>query len=208
MRFHVWLGIGLLGLGVFIGVPAWGADKDPFEKAANTVNSAATTSAGSQQAAGKIANELNTACACSDFSPSSVTDQRAQTGWGWGEILIGDRLALAISQQSQVSFATALSQVTTARQQGMGWGAIAHANDLNVGKLVSDSVKSANAVAAAENKGAKGESQASFSGVGHGGGKGAGLGAGAGGGAGHGGGEGQGGGAGGGGGGGGGGGKK
>jgi hypothetical protein len=168
MRFQVWLGIGLLGLGAPIGAPAWGADHDPFDQAASTVNSAATTSAGAQQVAGKIASELNAACACTTFSASSVTAQRAQTGWGFGEILIANRLALAISQQSKVPFSTALSQVTTARQQGTGWGAIANANGLSVGKLVGGVVKSANAAANAGNDTAKGQSHQSVAGAGAG----------------------------------------
>ncbi len=164
MRPRVWIDVGLLGLVASVGAPVWAADHDPFDKAATTVNSAATTSAGSQQVATKIARELNAVCTCTTYSASSVTAQRAQTGWGWGEVLIADRLALAISQQSKIPLSTALGQVTTARQQGMGWGAIAHANGLSLGSLVSGVEKSANAVAnagkAADNA-AKGQSQGS-----------------------------------------------
>ena len=39
--------------------------------------------------------------------------------------------------KSNTTFATALGQVTTARQT-MGWGAIAKANQPNLGRLVSD----------------------------------------------------------------------
>jgi hypothetical protein len=174
------------------------------------VNSAATTSAGSQQVAAKIASELNAACKCATYSASSVTAQRAKTGWGWGEVLIADRLALAISQQAKIPLSTAQGQVTTARQQGMGWGAIAHTNGLNLGSLVSSVEKSANAVANAGKAGdnaAKGQSHGSVAasggqsnsgqgagaGAGHGG-AGAGGGQGGGGGGGHGGGGGNGGG--------------
>lgn len=190
MRFRVWLGIGLLGLGASVGALAWGANGDQLEKAAATVNSAALNSAGSDLVAGKIANELNAACACSDFTAQGVKDQRETTGLGWGALLIAERLALAISQQSQISFNAALSQVLSDHQQGMGWGAIGHANGLNVGKLVSDTVKSANAVANAANQSGKGQGQANVSEAGlHGSGHGVG-----GAGAGHGGGGGQGGG--------------
>src|SRR5262245_46480189 len=156
MTYRVWIGLGLLGLGASIGAPAWGADQDQFDKAAKTVNDAALTSGGAQQVAGKIASELNAACACTTFSGASVTAQRAQTGWGWGETLIANRLALAISQQSNVPFATALGQVTTARQT-TGWGAIARANNLNVGQLASGVTKSANAVATAASNPGKGQ---------------------------------------------------
>jgi hypothetical protein len=158
----MWLGIGLLGLMASIGAPGWGEDRDPFDKAATTVNDAAATPAGAQQVAGKIATELNTTCACSTFSAESVSAQRAQTGLGWGELLIADRLALAISRQSKVSFNTALGQVMAARQQPAGqqpagWGAIAKANNLNVGQLVGGVTKSADAVANAGNNAGKGQ---------------------------------------------------
>jgi hypothetical protein len=199
MRLRRWIGVGLLGLGVLVSGPAWGADPDPFEKPTTTVNNAATTSAGSQQVAAKIASELNAACKCTTYSASSVSAQRTKTGWGWGEVLIADRLALAISQQSKVSFSTALGQVTTARQQGTGWGAIAHTNGLNLGSLVSSVEKSANAVANAGKAGdnaAKGQSHGSVAASGGQGNSGQGAGAAAGhGGAGAGGGQGGGGGA-------------
>src|SRR5262245_51522629 len=146
---RAWMGVWLLALGASASAPAWAADPDPLDKAATTVNAAATTSAGSRQVAAKIAGELNAACKCTAYSAASVTAQRAQTGWGWGEVLIADRLALAISQQSKIPVSTALGQVTTARQQGTGWGAIARAHGLSVGSLVGGIEKSASAVAGA-----------------------------------------------------------
>jgi hypothetical protein len=149
MKRVSWVGIGLVTIGASMGTAAWGVDPDPLEKPAATVNDAATTSAGSQQVAGRIAAELNSTCQCTSFSAASVTAQRAQTGWGWGEILIADRLAQAVSKQSNVSFASALTQVSASRQQGQGWGEIARARGVNLGDLVSSVEKSANAVAAA-----------------------------------------------------------
>ena len=174
MRSRMWLGIGFLGLMATIGAPARGEDRDPFDKAATTVNGAATTPAGAQQVAGKIASELNTTCACSTFSAQSVSAQRAQTGLGWGEVLIADRLALAISRQSKISFDTALGQVMAARQQPAGqqpagWGAIAKANNLNVGQLVGGVTKSADAVANAGNNAGKGQGQGNAAKAGAGG---------------------------------------
>jgi hypothetical protein len=174
MGSRMWLGIGFLGLMAAIGAPARGEDRDPFDKAATTVNGAATTPASAQQVAGKIASELNTTCACSTFSAESVSAQRAQTGWGWGELLIADRLALAISQQSKISFNTALGQVMAGRQhpagqQPAGWGAIAKANNLNVGQLVGGITKSADAVANAGNNAGKGQGQGNAAKAGAGG---------------------------------------
>src|SRR5262249_5925340 len=54
------------------------------------------------------------------------------------------------------------AMVTQDRQQGMGWGQIAHANGLNLGGLVRSVEKSANAVAAT-NKTAQGSAESSSS---------------------------------------------
>ena len=172
MGWHTWTKLGVLALGVALAQSAWAANPDPFEHATKTVNETAARPPGSQQVAGRIASELNAACACTRFSDESVAQQRAQTGWGWGEVLIANRLALAISRQSNTTFATALGQVTTARQT-MGWGAIAKANDLNLGRLVSDVTKSANAVASTASGLGKGQGSTAKGGPGpHGGGQG------------------------------------
>ena len=172
MGWHTWTKLGVLVLGVALAQSAWGANPDPFEHATTTVNETATRPPGSQQVAGRIASELNAACACTRFSDESVAQQRAQTGWGWDEVLIANRLALAISRQSNTTFATALSEVTTARQT-MGWGAIAKANDLNLGRVVSDVTKSANAVASPASGLGKGQGSTAKGGPGpHGGGQG------------------------------------
>ena len=170
MGGHPWTKLWVLALGVSLAQSAWGANPDPFEHATKTVNETAARLPGPQPVAGRIASELNAACACTRFSDESVAQQRARTGWGWGEVLIANRLALAISRQSNTTFATALGQVTTARQT-MGWGAIAKANDLNLGRLVSDVTKSANAVASTASGFGKGQGSAAKGGPGpHGGG--------------------------------------
>ena len=151
MNRRLWIVVPWLCAGVLIAHPAasWAADPDPdrdLARAATAIDDTARTTAGQQQVAGRVAQELNTSCHCSAFSAASVSAQHAQTGWGWGEVLIADSLALALSQKTGVSFNTALGQVTSARQQGTGWGAIAKAHDLKVGPVVSEVQKSANAV--------------------------------------------------------------
>src|SRR5262245_10707338 len=138
MKRGNWVGVGLVTLGVWMGSPVWGVDApDPLEKPAATVNGASTTSTGAQQVAGRIAKELNTACQCTSFSAASVAAQRAQTGWGWGEVLVADRLAQAVSKKSNISFDAALAEVTSSRQQGRGWGELANARGLNLAGLVT-----------------------------------------------------------------------
>jgi hypothetical protein len=151
MTRRLWIVVPWLCAGVLIAHPAasWAADPDPdrdLDRAAKAIDDTARTTAGRQQVAGRLARELNTSCHCSTFSAASVSARHAQTGWGWGEVLIADSLALALSQKTGVSFNAALAQVTSARQQGTGWGAIAKAHDLKVGPVVSEVQKSANAV--------------------------------------------------------------
>jgi hypothetical protein len=151
MHRRLWIVVTWLGAAVLMASPAasWAADPDPdgdLARAAEVINDTAQTAAGQQQVAGRVAQELNTSCHCSAFSATSVSAQHAQTGWGWGEVLIADSLALALSQKTGVPFNAALAQVTSARQQGAGWGAIAKAHDLKVGPVVSDVQKSAKAV--------------------------------------------------------------
>ncbi len=149
MNTRVWTAMVWLCAGALMVHPAasWGADPDAdLARAAKAINDAARTTAGRKQVAGRVAEELNTSCHCSAFSATSVSTQHAQTGWGWGEVLVADSLALAISKKTGTSFNAALAQVASARQQGTGWGAIAKAHDLKVGPVVSDVQKSAKAV--------------------------------------------------------------
>jgi uncharacterized membrane protein YgcG len=131
----------LLGAAIMIAAPgvSWSADPDAqLQKSAMVVNAAANTPAGQQKVADRLAHELNASCHCTTYSAASLRAQRAQTGWGWGELAIANRLAQAISTKTGVSLAAATAQVTAERQQHTGWGAIAKAHDLKVGALVSN----------------------------------------------------------------------
>src|SRR5262249_3311889 len=147
MRPVGWVGIGLVTLGAWTGSLAWGAD-DPLEKSAASVNAAATTSAGSQQVAARLASELNATCKCTTYTGAKLSAQRTQNNWGWGEVLIANELAQALSTKLGISLTKATAMVTQDRQQGMGWGQIAHANGLHVGGLGRSVEKAANAGAA------------------------------------------------------------
>ena len=123
---------------------------------ADSVNAAATTPGGSHQVAARLARELNAAYKCTAYTAAKVTAQRTQTGWGWGEVLIANELAQALSMKLGISLTKATAMVTQDRQQGIGWGQIALANGLNLGGLVSGVERSPNAVVAA-NKPAEGK---------------------------------------------------
>src|SRR5262249_44864606 len=86
----------------------------------------------------------------------------------WGEVLIANNLAQALSTKLGINLTKATAMVTHDRQQGMGWGQIAHANGLNLGGLVSRVEKSANAVAATKKTAQGGVHGFSSAGVGPG----------------------------------------
>jgi hypothetical protein len=140
MRAYAGIATLLLGAGILVAAPGVSSSADPdaqLQKSATVVNAAASTPAGAQKVADRLAHELNASCRCAAYSAASLSAQRAQTGWGWGELAIANRLAQAISAKTGMSLAAATAQVTAERQHA-GWGAIAKAHDLKVGALVSD----------------------------------------------------------------------
>ena len=141
MRAFTGIPMLLLGAGILVAAPgdSWSADPDAqLQKSAMAVNAAAATPAGQEKVADRLARELNASCKCTAYTAASLSTQRAQTGWGWGELAIANRLAQALSTKTGVSLAAATAQVTAERQQHTGWGAMAKAHDLKVGALVSD----------------------------------------------------------------------
>ena len=114
----------LLGAVIMIAAPgvAWSTEPDAqLQKSATMVDAAANAPAGQQKLADRLAHELNASCQCATYSAASLSAQRAQTGWGWGELTIANRLAHAISTKTGVSLAAATAQVTAERQQHTGW---------------------------------------------------------------------------------------
>ena len=68
-------------------------------------------------------------------------DQMRGDGAGWGNIMIATRIAERIAADNpkdpKLTFEEALDGVLSARAEGMGFGDIAHENDLKLGPLVS-----------------------------------------------------------------------
>src|SRR5262245_34668755 len=114
----------LLSAVIMITAPgvSWSADPDAkLHKSAMVVNAAtANTPAGQQKVADRLAHELNSSCQCTAYSAASLSAQRAQTGWGWGELAIANQLAQAISAKTGMSLAAATAQVTAERREHTG----------------------------------------------------------------------------------------
>jgi len=160
----VWLSALLLSVASLLGHPreAWSAEPEAtLEAHARAIDDAAARPGGQERVATRLAADLNAAWGKppGPYSAASVTAQRAQNGWGWGGTFIANRLAQAIAQTTMknnpaVTPAQALTQATAqvaaARAQSMGWGAIAKANGLKVGDLVSSAEKTAKAVEKAD----------------------------------------------------------
>jgi hypothetical protein len=140
--------------------PATGGEpaEAALDRHARAIDGAAQTPSGQAKVASRVAQDLNATCRCGSYSPASVQAQRAQNGWGWGEVVIANRMAQALvpgilranpTLTPAQALARATAQVTTARS-GTGWGAMAKANGLKVGDLVSSVEKSARAVEKSE----------------------------------------------------------
>jgi hypothetical protein len=167
MKPVAWVGIGLVTLGAWAGSSAWGAGApDPPEKPAASFNDAATTSAGAQPVAARMAAELNAECTCTAYTAASLTAQRTQNGWGWGEVLIANELAQALSQKLGISLTKATAMVTQNRQHGMGWGQIAQANGLDLAKAVAGTNRASQGTAGGSSSGGPGVGHNSRSGDG------------------------------------------
>src|SRR5574341_1267800 len=115
----------LLVIGIVLtAAPAWAADGSAMlDKHVRAINRTARTSEGQQVVVQRLSQELG-------IPAQTLQAQRQQTGLGWGEILIANRL----SQKTGTSF----DQIVSEFRSGKGWGAIAREHDLKLGKLVSE----------------------------------------------------------------------
>src|SRR5262245_31532741 len=148
MRTYSILVAGWLAASTLFGAtPGWTADSSALDEHARAVDRAATK-AGSQHVAGRLASQLNDSWGRSPapYSSESLAAQRAQTGWGWGGVLIGNRLAQHMAETRlaanptltpEEALAQSLAAVTAARQAHTGWGVIAKENGVTLGPLVS-----------------------------------------------------------------------
>ena len=110
-----------------------------------TINRMAQTPKGEEAVTAQLSTELG-------IPASTLEAQRAQTKLGWGELLIANRLA----QKTGRSF----DQVVSEFRSGTGWGKIANEHNVNLGQLVSDVRRSAQAVEAEGRRGERGRSSA------------------------------------------------
>jgi hypothetical protein len=128
-------------------MPGWASDSSSLDTDARAIDQAATNS-GSRNVAGRLASQLNSSWGRTPapYSAESLTAQRAETGWGWGSVLIGNRLAQHMAESllatnptltPEEALAQSLTAVTAARQAHTGWGAIAKDNGVKLGTLVS-----------------------------------------------------------------------
>jgi hypothetical protein len=147
---RTYLSRSLAGLVVSLvvgGAPGWASEASDLDQHGQAVDRA-TSNAGSQRVAGRLAAELNQAWGRTPgpYTAESLAAQRAQTGWGWGGVLIGNRLAQHIAESRLAGNPTltpaealtqSLAAVTAARQAHTGWGVIAQDNGVKLGPLVS-----------------------------------------------------------------------
>jgi hypothetical protein len=162
--------LGLVLFGALLGLgalpPPGAADEaaTSLDGAARRIDGSAPPPAGQTRVAGRIAEELNATwgLAPRPYSTASVTRQRTRNGWGWGEVVIANRLAQELARtllaanptlSTAQAFRQATAQITAARQQGMGWGAIANANGMKVGAVLRDVEHTAKALDAVEKGG-------------------------------------------------------
>jgi hypothetical protein len=144
MRIPLIIAIGLivsLGMGASPGLAEDSSAK--LHDHVSAINRAAQLPRGEEVVAGRLSKDLG-------IQVSTLESQRAQTKLGWGELLIANRLA----QQTGLSF----DQVVGEFRSGKGWGKIANERNVNLGQLVSDASRSAQAVEAEARRAERGPS--------------------------------------------------
>lgn len=108
---------------------------------------AAVTSPSEPPVAARLAQELNASWGWrpDPYTAASLTAQRAEHGWSWGEVLIANRLAQQVARGLMTSnprltppqaLAKAADQMTASWRHGVGWGALALASGARAEALV------------------------------------------------------------------------
>lgn len=114
----------MIALVVVLGTgPVWAAEPPTLEERAGAIERASQAPDGERVVVGHISRELGVPVA-------TLRTQRAQTGLGWGEILIAHRL----SRGTGLTF----DQVVAEFRNGKSWGDIARDRKIDVGKLASE----------------------------------------------------------------------
>jgi hypothetical protein len=159
MRTYSSLMTGWLVATILCGAtPGRTSDSSSLDKHAQAVDGV-TANTGSEKVASRLASQLNEAWGRTPapYTAESLTAQRTQTGWGWGGVLIGNRLAQQMAETRlaanpaltpEQALVESLAAVTAARQAHTGWGVIAKDNGVKLGPLVSSVKKSTESVTA------------------------------------------------------------
>ncbi len=136
---------------VLAAAPAWGAEGPAtLDKHVTAINRTARTPEGQQVVVQRLSQELG-------IPTKTLWDQRQRTGFGWGQILIANRIA----QRTGMTF----DQVVSEFRGGKGFGVIARERDLNVGKLVSEVKASDAAIRASVSSAGHGRARGEDAGV-------------------------------------------
>ncbi len=114
----------LIALTVVLGIgPACSADPPTLEERAAAIERASKGSDGDRVVVGHLSRELR-------LPVETLRTQRTQTGLGWGDLLIANRL----SGRKGLTF----DQIVVEFRGGKGWGEIARDQKVDPGRLLGD----------------------------------------------------------------------
>ncbi len=133
-RNVLWRAVVALSVGLLVTAPSMARGAEPgagLNDHAKVVDRVAKTPEGEQRVAEQLSQELHVPAA-------TLRAQREQFKIGWGSLSIAYRLSQATG--------VPVGNIVAAHQSGKGWGLIAKEHNLNLGALVSEAKKSAEAV--------------------------------------------------------------
>jgi hypothetical protein len=114
----------VIALEIVLGIGrAWSADSPTLEERAAAIERASTEPDGDRVVVGHLSRKL-------DISADTLRRQRTQTGLGWGDLLIANRL----SRETGLSF----DQIVAEFRGGKSWGEIGRDHNVDVVKLTGE----------------------------------------------------------------------
>jgi len=114
-----------MGLALFLAIGlTWGAAPPTLEELAAAIERVRTGPDGERVVVGHISRKLA-------VSVETLRAQHAQTGLGWGELLIAN---LLLSKTTKLT----VDQVTAELRSGKGWADIAHHHNVGLDQLIKD----------------------------------------------------------------------
>ncbi len=115
----------LMGLALFLGIGlTWGAAPPTLEELAAAIERVRAGPDGERVVVGHISRKLA-------VSVEALRAQRAQTGLGWGELLIAN---LLLSKTTKLT----IDHVMAEFRSGKGWADIAHHHNVGLDQLIED----------------------------------------------------------------------